>query len=187
MAFQFLCPQGHLLQGDEAHMGMQCQCPQCGTAFIIPTIERPAGNPLRPADELSLAPIDEPAAFSSAGPAPEVPAMPDFNDPGVANLEPDALGIGAAPTDGVFEDEILHIPCPNGHELETPLDMLGERAICPHCGVEFRLKREKSVEYLRDQEIREAQRAQFWIRMSIVAAVVVVVALVLMVVVTSMS
>ena len=42
MTFQFLCPQGHLLQGDEAHMGMQCQCPQCGTAFIIPTVG-PAG------------------------------------------------------------------------------------------------------------------------------------------------
>src|SRR6185295_8589581 len=39
MTFQFLCPQGHLLQGEEAHMGMQCQCPQCGTAFIIPTVD----------------------------------------------------------------------------------------------------------------------------------------------------
>jgi hypothetical protein len=38
MTFQFLCPQGHLLQGEEAHMGLQCQCPQCGVAFIIPTI-----------------------------------------------------------------------------------------------------------------------------------------------------
>ncbi len=38
MTFQFLCPQGHLLQGEEAHMGMECQCPQCGTAFIIPTV-----------------------------------------------------------------------------------------------------------------------------------------------------
>src|SRR5437016_5178299 len=42
MAFQFLCPQGHLLEGDEAHMGMACQCPQCGMTFIIPTIQAQA-------------------------------------------------------------------------------------------------------------------------------------------------
>src|SRR5437868_3224648 len=39
MVFQFLCPHQHLLQGDESQMGQQCQCPQCGIVFIIPTIQ----------------------------------------------------------------------------------------------------------------------------------------------------
>jgi len=38
MAFQFYCPQGHLLQSDPAHLGQQCQCPHCGTLFVIPTV-----------------------------------------------------------------------------------------------------------------------------------------------------
>ncbi len=62
MTFQFLCPQGHLLQGEEAHMGMQCQCPQCGVAFIIPTVDGPApsGQSASPASQsLELAPLDE--------------------------------------------------------------------------------------------------------------------------------
>ncbi len=61
MTFQFLCPQGHLLQGEEAHMGMECQCPQCGTAFIIPTIEQPA-----PAAVEDLLAPEEPAPARQA-------------------------------------------------------------------------------------------------------------------------
>ncbi len=42
MTFQFTCPQGHLLEGDGAHAGMQSQCPMCGTMFLIP---QPPGGP----------------------------------------------------------------------------------------------------------------------------------------------
>ena len=39
MQFQFMCPQGHLLQGDVAQMGMPCQCPHCGMTFLIPRVD----------------------------------------------------------------------------------------------------------------------------------------------------
>jgi hypothetical protein len=172
MTFQFLCPQGHLLEGEEAHMGMQCQCPQCGTDFIIPTIEQPGQSGARgPADEsseLGLAPLQPDVGYSepvAAGPVDDGPvddgpiAALDLSD--VASSE-----LGAA----ADAEQMLHIPCPNGHELETPLDMIGQRAACPHCGVEFRLRREKSIEYLHQQELIERRRARFWFQLAVMAA-----------------
>ena len=41
MPFQFMCPQGHLLEGHESQMGQQVPCPLCGTLLIIPTIGPP--------------------------------------------------------------------------------------------------------------------------------------------------
>jgi len=165
MTFQFLCPQGHLLQGEEAHMGMQCQCPQCGMAFIIPVVERPeqpAAVYTQPFQEgiepLGLVPLDEPKQHApvvkKTAPVPKV----DFTELGVGEL-----GEAAA------AEVLLHIPCPNGHELETPPDMIGQRVLCPQCKVEFRLRREKSIEYLHQQEILDRQRARFWFQLAIVA------------------
>ena len=37
MVFQFQCPQGHVLQGNESDVGEQSQCPMCGEAFLIPS------------------------------------------------------------------------------------------------------------------------------------------------------
>jgi hypothetical protein len=172
MTFQFLCPQGHLLQGEEAHMGMQCQCPQCGVAFIIPTIERqqqtPAAQSAAPAPQIDLAPIpdddlpDRPAAVA-----------------GLEGLDVGELDTGELGAAAVGET-LLHIPCPNGHELEVPLDMIGQRAMCPHCQAEFRLRREKSIEYLRQQEALDRKRAEFWFKLAIVAACVVGLVLVVM-------
>lgn len=173
MTFQFLCPQGHLLEGEEAHMGMQCQCPQCGTAFIIPTLEGAA--PQSSADEeIGLAPLAE-DGFSAA--AAETP-MPTFDPPRRGGKKPrqeapefDASELVASELGrAAGAEDILHIPCPNGHELETPLDMIGQRAQCPHCGVEFRLRREKSVEYQRQQEILDRRRARFWFQLAVMAA-----------------
>jgi len=158
MTFQFLCPEGHLLEGDEAHMGMQCQCPQCGTAFIIPTIEGAAsGGELHAEGEpaISVAPLEGAADLVS--------------DDAIAGL--DASEIAASQLGAAADaDHLLHIPCPNGHELETPLEMIGQRALCPHCGVEFRLRREKSIEYLHQQELLERKRARFWFQLSVMAA-----------------
>jgi hypothetical protein len=196
MTFQFLCPQGHLLQGEEAHMGMQCQCPQCGVAFIIPTIT-PAAAPapsVAPApaasngSSLELVPIeddDKPARHQPVRqeitelevPSIELSALEAFDDGGRRGTELDI---------GELEDEagesLLHIPCPNGHMLDVPAGMVGTRAMCPHCRAEFRLKRERSVEYQREQEIIDAKRAKFWFKLAIVAAGVVGVILVFMII-----
>jgi hypothetical protein len=68
---------------------------------------------------------------------------------------------------------VVHIPCPNGHELETPVEMLGEEVLCPHCGVQFKLRNEDSKEYHVLQENLEHRRAQFWLNWAIAASVVV--------------
>ncbi len=175
MTFQFLCPQGHLLQGDEVHMGMQCQCPQCGVTFIIPTIEgaEPAASPVEPDN---LAPIeDDPIAAMGASASTTSAGLDDLHVGDISDELDEAM------------EALFHIPCPNGHELEVPAEMIGSRALCPHCGAEFRLRREKSVEYLREQEILDRKRAQFWFRLAIIAAGVVGVVLLIMIIATMVS
>ena len=176
MSFQFLCPQGHLLEGEEAHMGMQCQCPQCGTVFIIPTMQRGADASV---DEM-IAPFDRTEISESWGGGPTIaetppipPPSPALHTPTVANDE-SALNVSELVDSDLSKaaerESLLHIPCPNGHELEVPLNMIGHRALCPHCRVEFRLRRDKSVEYLRQQEVIDRRRARFWFQLSIVVA-----------------
>jgi hypothetical protein len=187
MTFQFLCPQGHLLQGEEADMGMQCQCPQCGMAFIIPTVERPAhtaSNDLTamPSEIEPEHPAEIEASDMVAGLADEVPA--DVGPVGglasEIDLGPSDVGVGGLNAAAAAEG-LLHIPCPNGHELETPLDMIGQRVLCPHCRAEFTLRRERSIEYLHEQEILDRRRAQFWFQAAIAAAGVVGLALLIMI------
>jgi len=135
MAFQFQCPQDHLLEGDESQAGQAINCPVCGMLFIIPE------------------PIATPAA-ESPPPEPEIPPEP----------------------------ELLHIPCPNGHVLEVPPEMLDTEVLCPHCKAQFRLRAKDSVEHRkrREQEeaIRDAKTNKFYYQFAIV--VVSVVALLLL-------
>ncbi|MGD9720446.1 MAG: hypothetical protein AB7O59_06560 [Pirellulales bacterium] len=184
MTFQFLCPQGHLLEGEEEHMGMQCQCPQCGTAFIIPTLgqsddveveveeEAPAAaaeielEPLEPLD--AMRPLD--AGLAAPLPAPRAAARQAVEE------DDEDVEIGEA---------LLHIPCPNGHELETPAEMIGQKAKCPHCGVVFKLMREESVEYQRQQEILERRQAKFWFQTAVIVAGFVVVVLIAMIIIAA--
>ncbi len=77
MQFQFMCPHGHLLQGDIAQMGMPCQCPHCGITFIIPQVpqymQAPAPSPYAPYQD----PYAQPAAQH-----PYAGGIPDFrNEP----------------------------------------------------------------------------------------------------------
>jgi DNA-directed RNA polymerase subunit RPC12/RpoP len=144
MAFQFQCPQEHLLEGDETQAGQAINCPVCGMLFIVPE------------------PIAPPA---TAAPPPE-PSPPEPDTPP--------------------EPELLHIPCPNGHELEVPLDMLDTEVLCPHCNAQFLLRAQDSIEHRRRREqedaIRDAKANKFYIQFAIgVAAVVVLLLLTLMV------
>lgn len=49
MPFQFYCPQGHVLQGDESQVGQPCQCPYCGSSFLIPQTSMPTAPQQGPA------------------------------------------------------------------------------------------------------------------------------------------
>ncbi len=142
--FQFQCPQGHLLEGDESQAGDTINCPLCGILFIIP------------------API--------AVPEPE----PEYAAPQIH------VGAGAAPAlpDEPAAPVILHIPCPNGHILDTPEEMLDQEVLCPQCGVQFRLRNKDSVEYKQKKkeadELRQLKMGNAWLNYAIIAAVLVV-------------
>lgn len=79
---------------------------------------------------------------------------------------------------------VVHLACPNGHELETPRDLLGTDIACPVCGVEFRLRREDTDEYRAqkraDRERKEQQFGRKMMNFSIVTAVLVVLAIIMM-------
>jgi hypothetical protein len=127
----------------------------CGMAFIIP------------------APIETPAAEWS--PPPQQPAIPDF---GRGSPGPAVPAVDQPPP-------LLHIPCPKGHELEVPPDMLNQDVLCPHCGEQFRLRERDSVEFKRKQELEEERRinrsGKLWFNWAIAIAVLIVIFLVILI------
>jgi len=168
MAFQFLCPQGHLLQGEESQAGQKCKCPYCSTEFVVPA---PDGS--IPQQEV----VEQPAA-------PAQDAIPTFG--------PQADGDVAAQLGlpGASQQNVVHVLCPNGHELETPRDMLGQDAMCPFCQSQFRLRFEDSVEGREEKAKRRAQQeeklAKAWLNWTIGIAFVVVVAVITMIAMASL-
>lgn len=114
-----------------------------------------------------------PSASQQAG-----PQWPTIN-PGAsqATAEQPLVRTGEAPP-SVGEgqpgrERTVHIPCPQGHELETPWDMLGQDALCPICNVQFKLKYELSREYETRQKQREYRLGKKWLNWAIAAAILV--------------
>lgn len=73
----------------------------------------------------------------------------------------------------------FHIPCPNGHILETPADMIGEYAKCPTCDAEFDLREKDSEEYRRRKEMMEESELANLDRKWLNRAIAIVILLVL--------
>lgn len=152
MPFQFQCPQGHLLEGEESQAGQPVNCPVCHMLFLIP------------------------APLAAPSPAPADP------NPPVAPMESAAPTFAAPITP---EPELLHIPCPKGHELEVPRDMLGQEVLCPHCSSQFLLKERDSIEAKRrrdeEQTRRDIRVGNAWLHWAIIIAVLVVLGLIIMI------
>ena len=123
--FQFACPAGHLLEGEESQAGQQCDCPMCGVAFVIPAPVAPTVSPLAtmPAVPTSAPPAAQYGAVSyPVQPAPPSPQPPQDEAPESAPPNPFAhIEMGgqaspkeaAPPTDLPGSKEVLfHIPCP---------------------------------------------------------------------------
>ena len=169
MSFQFQCPRGHLLEGDPSQAGQAVNCPTCGMLFLIPApLESPAQESESFAPSFGPPGEQAPSRFAHLASAAEPSAAPTENE----TLAPVAEA-PAPPT----EPELLHIPCPNGHVLETPLDMLEQEVLCPQCNVQFRLRQKDSVEYRRKKEeterIKEIKTGNLWLNIAIVAVVLV--------------
>jgi ribosomal protein S27E len=178
MAFQFMCPQGHVLEGDESHAGQTIQCPLCSTTFIIPSPQlgaAPSGPQIGPAqDEPDFHVGRRGGRFgfleADQGGADESQSVPDILSAGPTTAF-DPSGEGS-------EHRLVTIPCPNGHPLTTPYSTMGDEVLCPHCGEQFTLAYTDSLEYKRDVELKQAIRDQklgkTWLTWAVVAAVVVV-------------
>ncbi|HEV3344111.1 MAG TPA: hypothetical protein VG125_27295 [Pirellulales bacterium] len=106
---------------------------------------------------------------TSAATAPSEPAAP-----------------AAPPEEEKKEPTIVRIPCPQGHELQTPTDMLNQEVLCPICSTQFHLRYEDSIEFKQEQaELRRRKAEQLnqaALKWSIIAAVVVVLSIVGMVI-----
>jgi hypothetical protein len=69
--------------------------------------------------------------------------------------------------------------------LETPVEMLDQDVMCPHCQAQFRLRRQDSVEHKRrrkqELEIREHKTGSAWFNWAIVVVVLVVIFLLVLI------
>jgi len=196
MAFQFLCPQGHLLQTDESQVGQQCRCPYCGVEFLVPPPSG-EGSAEQPAAGQEGAWSATPAVAGSQEALFDEP-VPDEHDGGAeGNAEEGFPGIRTAanqddppevPAFGLAAAEqatTVHIICPRGHVLETPREMLGQDAMCPYCQAKFRLRFEDTEEYRREQQMQRERHEQklgkAWMNWAIAVAVVVVMGVVILI------
>ena len=172
MPFQFQCPTGHLLEADESQVGQQSQCPMCGQVFAIPS---PDGMAPAPEPEPVPSPFGPPGTQGAEEPAPFV-----LNTGGGGPIDP--AGVLSGPT-------LLHIPCPNGHELETPPEMIGQEVMCPHCGVQFLLREKDSVEAKRRKreqlELKDYKAGKTWLMWAVIIGVLVLIGLIIMIAVSS--
>ncbi len=204
MPFQFQCPHGHLLEAEPFQAGQQCVCPMCGQLFLIPS---PVGAAAAPVVEHS------PAAFSPGygqpGAFPGTTTGPNFGGATGAVAEPQpephAAAAAAVPASGsagsgsasalpfatqnTADLPVLHIPCPKGHELEVPRDMLNQFVECPQCQAQFTLRERDSVEFKRkhsaEMERRWEKAGQTWLQWAIIFAVLVVIGLVTLIALSS--
>ncbi len=114
----------------------------------------------------------------------DVPARSRSNLNELAQDSPNVAS-GWAEADTANEVKIWHIPCPKGHILDTPDDMLDQDVLCPYCETQFTLRKMKSVEETekRDQAraIREERRGQLWLNWAIGIAAVVILGIIVMI------
>ncbi|MGB9687287.1 hypothetical protein [Thermogutta sp.] len=210
MGFRFFCPQGHILEAEVDQVGQAAACPFCGTAMLIPppksVRENGLGISLTPGDEQPE--LREPSTVAAqfdfsppslvdsqrlpaakSGPSAENAAGPVEPGSDWSSVQPEAtfptsMEGGPAVSDG--GPEVYHIPCPQGHVLETPREMLGTDAMCPFCQAVFHLAYEASQEYQerrrRQIELAEQRASLFWIRLAVGAAILVVGGLIAMII-----
>jgi hypothetical protein len=216
MPFQFMCPQGHLLEGQESQMGQQTQCPLCHAVMIIPVVAPQSSVPQGPPAGYPGVPAygaPAPAPGHATWPAQGHPAEPHF--PGAAGPTapaeafPQLGGIPAFDAQAAVppeivpgvpppgepsapepeEPKIVRILCPNNHELHTPMDMVGQDAMCPQCNVQFRLRYEDSLEYKEEKKKAQVRREQRFsnaaLKWAIVAATIVVLSIILMIAISA--
>lgn len=193
MPFQFTCPQGHLLEAEPFQAGQQCVCPMCGQPFLIPSpvgavAPTPGGTGMYSPASAASSYAQPDSAQPYSAPVEQHPASqtePEPQAPTQAHAEPAGAGTAAGlpfTTQNTADLPLLHIPCPKGHELEVPRDMLNQFVECPQCQAQFTLRERDSVEYRKkhsaEMDRRWEQTGQAWLQWAIIFAVLVVIGLI---------
>jgi DNA-directed RNA polymerase subunit M/transcription elongation factor TFIIS len=181
MAFQFQCPHcQNILQGEESQAGLQCQCPICSKPFIIPhavapQVAAPQASPALPEACASPGLPETHDDRSSEPPSPRpFPLIDTRGRPSGSPATPPVPPVAFEAKD----PDILHIPCPECKQvLETPVEMLDQDVMCPHCQAQFRLRRRDSQEYKRKKaqelQLKEHKAGRAWLNWAIVAVILV--------------
>lgn len=201
MAFRFFCPQGHILEAELEQAGQPAVCPFCGTEMLIPVYGEQARQTESPESNTSQPPSFHDPGTDEAAPLEIAPEAVSLGTDAGAAFFPSATGeksksfteeespfskVVASGGMGETSDDALHIPCPQGHVLETPRDMLGMVVMCPVCQTTFEPQYELSQEYRRKREELAAQAgeraARFWLYLAIGAAILVLGGLIMLII-----
>ena len=169
------------------------RCPYCDSRCLIPQAPQAAPvavynppteyqPPEEPSPPTETSPFDP--AFTQESDEFYLPAFerspepePEQSSPWAEEAHAEEVHAEEVNVVDQHAEAVVHIPCPNGHQLETPRELLGEDAMCPICQAQFRLCLESSIEYRRHRaekfEQRERQIGNQWMNAAIIAAVVV--------------
>ena len=75
-------------------------------------------------------------------------------------------------------DRIVRVECPKGHQLETSISSMGDRAACPHCHTVFLLEYDKTSEHREaldaDAHARHERFGRHALGWAVLAAMVVI-------------
>ena len=186
MAIEFHCPNGHILEVDDQHAGVQIRCPACDVRCLVP----PSGATSATAStEPVIGPPDE--SLPSVSPRKRrktrsrgaagrrlptdmgLPGMLDTTLTGAAAGESSALenpisGSTEKPIStgidlggiGAANRRTLHMECKKCKQpLEIENEMLGQDLACPACGQAFRAELKRTVEFQREKAIKQ-ERAE---------------------------
>lgn len=166
------------------------------TSAAVPSANNPFGNAPPRAESNPFAALQSPA-FPTPSPASNAPSMPFLamdvagkNGPNLNELTPDAPNVpGDWDEPGMDDPRFWHIPCPNGHVLETPEDMLDQDVLCPYCETQFTLRKFQSVEETerreRERAIRDEKAGQLWLKWAIGIAGVVILGIIVMIAISA--
>ncbi|MEX0866811.1 MAG: hypothetical protein WD030_05595 [Pirellulales bacterium] len=187
---------GFLLSGDDAYRGRTVKCPKCKQPVAIPADDDGGDyglSPLSPEEQAKLdaeIPPAEAPGGSASGPqlnirtkgrrVGKVRVGKGKVRTGGGGDDLPALADGATfdPT-GLSPEALVHLPCPNGHVLEIERSLMGNWAMCPHCGEQFEMLLKNTQEHQRDQQMKEqreiARSSRQWMNYAIVAIVLVVI------------
>jgi len=177
---------GYLLSGDDKYRGHTVKCPKCKSGVAIPGSDDDAGYGLT-----ALSPEEQAKLDAELPPAEQQPntfnirtkgrriGRAKVRSGGGAPVEPESAGSSSGfDLASSSADAVVHLPCPKGHVLEIERSMMGNWAMCPHCGEQFEMLLKNTEEYQRERaqaEQREiARSSQKWMNYAIVAIVLVV-------------